>query len=170
MKNNVSFDDKLLSACESADIEEVKELLQNGADVNAKNANINLKHNWDEGPDDNSTILACCCYCDEGFPSEEYVYRISLSALMKASENGHLEVVEFLIKKGAKVNQINRENRTPLHFAAENGHLEVVTILQSFVDGKDCKNSNFENSSKKKINNSCLPSLQSSTNSNGMRL
>ncbi|MFC1842869.1 ankyrin repeat domain-containing protein [Candidatus Dependentiae bacterium] len=53
------------------------------------------------------------------------------TALHKASENGHLEIVRYLISRGAnpRSNQVRlpRYSRAlPVHLACENGHLDVV--------------------------------------------
>ncbi|UCH92792.1 MAG: ankyrin repeat domain-containing protein [Candidatus Aminicenantes bacterium] len=48
-----------------------------------------------------------------------------------AAEKGHLEVVEFLISKGADVNVKNVEDETPLHYASGYGHKDVVKLLVS---------------------------------------
>jgi ankyrin repeat protein len=51
--------------------------------------------------------------------------------LHKAAENGCLQVVEFLIEKGAPVNAINEEGETPIFEAAEKGYADVVRALIS---------------------------------------
>ncbi|XP_058835311.1 uncharacterized protein LOC131692343 [Topomyia yanbarensis] len=48
-----------------------------------------------------------------------------------AARKGHIEVVNALLTKGAKVDAIDNESWTPLHFAAVNGHTEVVGTLLS---------------------------------------
>lgn len=48
------------------------------------------------------------------------------TALMRASENGHLERVRELLKMGADV---NKGWTTPLMLAARRGHLEIVKLL-----------------------------------------
>ena len=45
-----------------------------------------------------------------------------------ASGNGHLEVVECLIKYGANINHINENGHNALHWAAK-GHLNVMECL-----------------------------------------
>ena len=49
-----------------------------------------------------------------------------------ACENGHLPVVEYLLSKGAKIEErAGNQGKTPLHFACENGHLPIVECLIS---------------------------------------
>ena len=43
-----------------------------------------------------------------------------------ASENGHLEVVRYLVEQGAN---IHANNDYAIRWASENGHLEVVRYL-----------------------------------------
>ncbi|KAF2469630.1 ankyrin, partial [Lindgomyces ingoldianus] len=49
--------------------------------------------------------------------------------LCSASNNGHLEVVKLLLKKGADVAGANKVGCKPLYPASNNGHLEVVRLL-----------------------------------------
>ncbi len=51
------------------------------------------------------------------------------TAISVASENGYLEIVEYLIKAGADVNIVNYSNTTPLMQASKNGHLSTVESL-----------------------------------------
>ena len=51
------------------------------------------------------------------------------TALHRAAERGHEEVVGFLIKKGADVNATANLGWTPLHVAAQKGELSVVKRL-----------------------------------------
>ena len=47
-------------------------------------------------------------------------------ALLLATEEGHLEVVKFLVENGAN---IHADNYGALRVASQNGHLEVVKFL-----------------------------------------
>jgi len=49
--------------------------------------------------------------------------------LIKAAENGRIEVVRLLLEKGADVNKHNEGGETPLHYATRGGHIEAMTIL-----------------------------------------
>ncbi|XP_078171686.1 ankyrin repeat family protein [Carex rostrata] len=51
------------------------------------------------------------------------------TALHMAAANGHLAIVDYLIKNGADVNVTNLEKNTPLHWACLNGHMEVIKAL-----------------------------------------
>ncbi|HZV53798.1 MAG TPA: ankyrin repeat domain-containing protein [Rhodocyclaceae bacterium] len=51
------------------------------------------------------------------------------NALHYAAFNGHVEVVQFLVSKGAALDMPAPNRQTALMFAARNGHLEVVKIL-----------------------------------------
>ncbi|CAL5353992.1 unnamed protein product [Camellia sinensis] len=55
--------------------------------------------------------------------------RTGLQALHMASANGHLDIVDYLIRNGVDVNASNVEKNTPLHWACLNGHIEVVKNL-----------------------------------------
>jgi ankyrin repeat protein len=52
------------------------------------------------------------------------------TSLHYASENGHFDVVEFLVKKGAEVNkQEDKTLLTALHYAAARGFLKIIKFL-----------------------------------------
>lgn len=51
------------------------------------------------------------------------------SPVHKAAQNGHLEVIKWLIQRGAAVDAIYGDDWTPLFHAAYYGHLEVVEWL-----------------------------------------
>lgn len=54
--------------------------------------------------------------------------------LVQASFDGYLDRVQFLIEKGADINEIGR-NWNPLHAAIENRHIDVINhLLNSGAD------------------------------------
>ena len=53
------------------------------------------------------------------------------TALMKASEYGYAELVEFLIERGAIVTNRNYYSRYPIHYAASGGHVGIMQMLLS---------------------------------------
>ena len=53
------------------------------------------------------------------------------NALMVASFEGHLDIVQLLLDNGAKVNDVDSTGMTALMLAAERGHLEIVKLLLS---------------------------------------
>lgn len=57
------------------------------------------------------------------------------TALMKASQNGHIEVVNLLLKYKANAEIKNHRDFTVLMLAAAEGHYEIVDILLSHSDG-----------------------------------
>ncbi len=54
------------------------------------------------------------------------------TALIKAAENGHLEVVRILINNGANINTQDINFNTALSFALENGHTKVADLLKEY--------------------------------------
>ena len=54
---------------------------------------------------------------------------------LEAVMNGHLTLVEYLIKQGCDLLQANCYGNTPVHLAALNGHLSIVKY---FIDQQKC--------------------------------
>jgi ankyrin repeat protein len=50
-------------------------------------------------------------------------------AMHYAAESCNLEVVKYLVEKGADINDIDSEGKIAMHYAAESGNLEVVKYL-----------------------------------------
>ena len=53
--------------------------------------------------------------------------------LVIACENGYLEIVSLLLKKGANIEVKNHSGRTPLFLATSRGHKEIVLLLVDHV-------------------------------------
>jgi hypothetical protein len=120
-----SLNEGLIEAASRGDLEKVKRLLNEGADVNAKNKYGQTPLHWaatwghldivkllvDRGADINAK--------DED----------GETPLHWAAANDHLDVVEFLLDRGADVNAKSGYGQTPLHWAATYSRLDIVKLL-----------------------------------------
>ena len=53
----------------------------------------------------------------------------NVTPLILASQQGNLDVVAFLLDKGARVNDVMTDGKTALLMACKNGHTEIVELL-----------------------------------------
>ncbi|WP_353284266.1 ankyrin repeat domain-containing protein [Wolbachia endosymbiont (group A) of Lasioglossum fulvicorne] len=130
----------MFQAAKRGDINEVKRLISEGADVNivedlhtplywaAKNGHFNIV----EVLLDNGAYVDGVNYSMERdvltlLQEKEAEY--CKSSLHLAARLGKLEAVEGLLEKKANVNAQNDTGKTPLHVAAEHDHKEVVEAL-----------------------------------------
>ena len=51
-----------------------------------------------------------------------------------AAQEGHQDIVKFLLEKGADVNATMKDGRSALYKASKNGHTEVVRLLLEAAD------------------------------------
>jgi ankyrin repeat protein len=54
---------------------------------------------------------------------------------MACSTGEHIDVVRYLLEKGADVTHVDEEGWTPLHFAARSGNKETIRLIKSALDG-----------------------------------
>ncbi|KAL7744878.1 hypothetical protein ACLKA6_007159 [Drosophila palustris] len=52
-----------------------------------------------------------------------------MALLHWATDRNAIEIIEYLVKCGANVNQLDAEQQTPLHYAASCGHVEALSTL-----------------------------------------
>ncbi len=141
--SNRDINAKLFQAVKKGDINEVRRLISEEANVNAedddektplhfaaengheeevkallnKGANVNATDNKEETPFDLTT-------------NEKIKTLLQNTAeLLKVAKSGDIQKVNSLINEGANVNATDQNGKTPLHWAAVKGHKEAVEAL-----------------------------------------
>lgn len=118
------LNDKLFKACENDKLDDVKELISKGANINAqpfgKTPLITASEN---GFYDIVEILI-----DNGADIHLKDFKGD-TPLNWAVSWGRTKIVNFLIQKGAIVNTFNNAGHTPLIQAVDEGYVEIVKLL-----------------------------------------
>lgn len=65
----------------------------------------------------------------KGIPNVNVKGNNNVTPLILASQQGKLDVVTFLLDKGARVNDVMTDGKTALLMACKNGHTEIVNML-----------------------------------------
>ncbi len=94
----------LFKAIRESALEEVRNLIEQGALANARDHSVKEKIHIGTSKSRNT-------------------------ALMIAAKNGNLEICELLLKSGALINAHNTQIKTALHCAAKNGNPSVIALL-----------------------------------------
>ena len=131
------LDERLLEAAFDGPLEEVKELLQSNANIEAKNGyqSTPLLLAAQLGHRDIVDLLL------EKNADIEAKDQWQRTPLHLAARNGHRDVVHLLLEKNADIEAKGTWKETPLHYAASNERLEVVTLLLekgADLGAKDC--------------------------------
>ncbi|MEZ4416577.1 MAG: ankyrin repeat domain-containing protein [Gemmatimonadota bacterium] len=114
-------------AAERGDIEAVRALLREGADVNAAQGDGMTALHW-SALSGRAELVSMLLYA--GAEVEAATRLGSYTALHLAAQKGLAEVVGVLLDAGADPDALTTTGVTPLHFAAESGD---VTTLQALV-------------------------------------
>lgn len=113
----------LMEAAREGHDEMVALLLAHGADVNSQT---------DETQETALTLACCGGFMDVADFLIKAKADIELGCstpLMEAAQEGHLELVKFLIDEGSNVHATTGTGDTALTYACENGHTDVAEIL-----------------------------------------
>ena len=116
----------LFLATKLGNLQIVKCLVENGADINQKGGYLNetvLMLASDKGD------LNLVKYLVENGADVNEEDKDESTPLLLATDSGDLEKVKYLVENGADVNAVNNINQTALHLASENGYLEIVEYL-----------------------------------------
>ena len=119
------LDEQLLKAARDGPLEEVKELLQS-------NANIEAKTRYQATPLHLATGYGHRDIVDlllEKKADIEAKDKYQETPLHWAARRGHRDIVDLLLKEKADIEAKDQRQRTPLHLAAFNDNQEVVTLL-----------------------------------------
>jgi ankyrin repeat protein len=119
----------LVNAVKNGNVNTVKKLLNNGANVNQEDNEFGLAPlylaSW-KGHAEVVKLLLGAPGIDVNKADNEY----GMTPLLFASEKGHTEVVKVLLAApGIDVNKADSVGETPLHVASREGHTGVVKML-----------------------------------------
>jgi len=116
-------------AAANGNVNEVKRLLYDCADVNAKDKTGNIPLHIAASHKQAEIVKL---FLDAGVDINVWTNEFSpKTPLHIAAEHGSLEVAKVLIAYGADVNSTDKFGRTPLHSAAEHGAVKIVQLLLS---------------------------------------
>ncbi len=119
-------DTALVAAVKSGDVDNVRQLLENGADVNAAAGDTSTALIWAAVRDDLETAQLLL---DAG-ADPNIATRTNIVPLYEAITRGNTEMVDALLKAGADVNaRVYEGGDTPLMNAARVGDLEIAERL-----------------------------------------
>lgn len=129
----------LAAAAEFGSAATVEFLLDHGANINRKNAKGETALFQARGSLETANVLV-----ERGIDinATDFYGHVALnSALTSRESEAHMQVIEFLLLKGANPNVKDEEGRTPLHQAARNINVRGAKLLLRFgadVNAEDC--------------------------------
>jgi ankyrin repeat protein len=119
-------DSPVADAAMRGDVDEVRELLRTGADVNAAQGDGMTALHWaaDNGDAGIAQILVYA-----GASLESITRLGSFTPLMVASREGNTDVIVALLGAGAKIDAVTETGETAIHLAAYAGSAEAISLL-----------------------------------------
>ncbi|KAK4473799.1 hypothetical protein MN116_003134 [Schistosoma mekongi] len=123
----VDLGKRLLDAAKNGDVEEVKNLISNGAPFTTDWLGISPLHFAAM----NGHLSSCEALLRAGI-SRDARTKVDRTPLHLAAQEGHADIVELLLRNGADLSAKDMLRMTALHWAAERGHTPVVQMLMRF--------------------------------------
>jgi len=110
-------------------VELVEMLLNNGANVNAKNSyGVTALHIASREGHTDIVAMLLAAGADVNIKSD-----FGDTVLLRASNNGNTEIVSMLLEYGADVNAENNYGQTALSLASLNGYTDIVKLLKQYI-------------------------------------
>jgi len=131
----------LHKAAKSGDIEEVKQLIAKGKNVNEKKQ-FSKKTPLMYAVEYNRTNITKLLLTKGAEINDADT--LGDTALLKAAENTNLDIMKLLLKNGADVNATNNNGDTPLLNATKKGHIGAVELILSYDPIITVKNADGE--------------------------
>ncbi|MEJ2665224.1 MAG: ankyrin repeat domain-containing protein, partial [Spirochaetia bacterium] len=122
----LDLEDELLDAINSNDLEHVRKLIKQGADIAAIDKKVGLLQHCAYG---NVSLDIIKLLIEHGADINKKGYKEGGTVLFYAAQNSNFELVEYLIKVGADINTRDDYGGTALMSAAWGGHAEMVLFL-----------------------------------------
>ena len=117
---------RLLRDIEMGNIDNVKTFLRNGNDLNFISSN-GLNPFTHTATVNNFELLKF--FLSKTDIDIDATDELGNTALINASDRGHLEIVDFLINNGADINYQNKQGQTPAMKAAEKNNFYIIKLL-----------------------------------------
>ncbi len=118
----------LLEAVIVGDVEKVKDLLTNGAEVDVRDEN-GMTPLLLAAKKGNSEIVSLLLAHGADVNAQDYY--LAWTPLILASALGHKKVVKILLEYGADIDIKDQNGMTALKYAAKNGYKEIVELLKN---------------------------------------
>jgi len=114
----------ILEAARNGDFFKIKELINNGADINAHYStgmNVFMTLNSDD-----QEVIEYCYNKGANIHAKDIISR---TALMFAAQNNSMTMIKFLINKKIDINEKDNNGRTAIFYAAIGGNLDCIIVL-----------------------------------------
>ena len=126
---------ELIKACKNIDIARVKELLEQGADINENDNSGDTALIWFSVMGNADVVQMLI---EKGAALDKQT-KEGNTALGMASFFGLADIAQMLIDAGAKIDEKNKDGKTALDNAREKGHDVIVAMLEQIIQAKQEK-------------------------------